>query len=149
MNHPTDRTAHTTASVIPIVEHWIEWEIAQESTIKYWSYDTSHYEWMLYHALTARCILYGTSSGTEHGLAHTLLLHCVGLQFCTANSTAASINHPSKNNKYFLFNNKLNIFFITIIHSQLYLFIKYRCVLADYVNKLWSFIEIQKGQNHA
>ena len=28
MHHPTDRTAHTTACVVRILEHWIEWEIA-------------------------------------------------------------------------------------------------------------------------
>ena len=29
MHHPTDRIAHTTAFVTPVVEHWLEWEIAQ------------------------------------------------------------------------------------------------------------------------
>ena len=29
MHHPTDRIAHTTAFVTPIVEHWLEQEIAQ------------------------------------------------------------------------------------------------------------------------
>ena len=29
MHHPTDRIAHTTAFVTPVVEHWIEREIAQ------------------------------------------------------------------------------------------------------------------------
>ena len=29
MHHPTDRIAHTTAFVTPIVEHWLEREIAQ------------------------------------------------------------------------------------------------------------------------
>ena len=29
MHHPTDRTAHTTTFVIPVVEHWLEWVIAQ------------------------------------------------------------------------------------------------------------------------
>ena len=28
MHHPTDRIAHTTAFVTPVVEHWLEWEIA-------------------------------------------------------------------------------------------------------------------------
>ena len=28
MHHPTDRIAHTTAFVIPVVEHWLEREIA-------------------------------------------------------------------------------------------------------------------------
>ena len=29
MHHPTDRIAHTTAFVTPVVEHWPEREIAQ------------------------------------------------------------------------------------------------------------------------
>ena len=29
MHHPTGRIAHTTAFVTPVVEHWLEWEIAQ------------------------------------------------------------------------------------------------------------------------
>ena len=28
-HHPTDKIAHTTAFVTPVVEHWLEWEIAQ------------------------------------------------------------------------------------------------------------------------
>ena len=28
MHHPTDRISHTTAFVTPVVEHWLEWEIA-------------------------------------------------------------------------------------------------------------------------
>ena len=45
MHHPTDRIAHTTAFVTPVVEHWLEREIAQ------WVYpmkdrpdDPSHHE---------------------------------------------------------------------------------------------------------
>ena len=29
MHHPTDKIAHTTAFVTPVVEHWLEREIAQ------------------------------------------------------------------------------------------------------------------------
>ena len=29
MHHPTERIAHTTAFVTPVVEHWLEQEIAQ------------------------------------------------------------------------------------------------------------------------
>ena len=46
MHHPTDRIAHTTAFVTPVVEHWLEWEIAQwVHPMKYWSNDPSHHEW--------------------------------------------------------------------------------------------------------
>ena len=43
MHYPTDRITHTTAFVIPVVEHWLEWEIAQ------WA----HQEWILYHTATS------------------------------------------------------------------------------------------------
>ena len=29
MHHPTDRIAHTTSFVTPVMEHWLEWEIVQ------------------------------------------------------------------------------------------------------------------------
>ena len=39
MHHPTDRIIHTTAFVTPVVEHWLEREIAQwvhhEGSIRY------------------------------------------------------------------------------------------------------------------
>ena len=33
MHHPTDRIAHTTAFVTPVVEHWLEREIEQHRTL--------------------------------------------------------------------------------------------------------------------
>ena len=47
MHHPTDRIAHTTAFVTPVVEHWLEREIAQ--WVHPWkdrSDDPSHHERM-------------------------------------------------------------------------------------------------------
>ena len=42
MHHPTDRITHTTAFVIPVVEHWLEQDIAQwvhhERTLLPWGY---------------------------------------------------------------------------------------------------------------
>ena len=49
MHHPTDRITHTTAFVTPVVEHWLEWEIAQRvHPMKDRSDDPSHHEQMLY-----------------------------------------------------------------------------------------------------
>ena len=40
-----DRIAHTTAFVTTVVEHWLEWEIAQwVHSMKDWSDDPSHHE---------------------------------------------------------------------------------------------------------
>ena len=36
MHHPKDRIAHTTAFVTPVVEHWLERELAQ--WVSNWSY---------------------------------------------------------------------------------------------------------------
>ena len=45
MHDPTDRIAHTTAFVTPVVEHWLEREIAQwVHPMKDRSDDPSHHE---------------------------------------------------------------------------------------------------------
>ena len=45
MHHPTDRIAHTTAFVTPVVEHWLEREISQwVHPMKDRSDDPSHHE---------------------------------------------------------------------------------------------------------
>ena len=45
MHHPTDRIIHTTAFVTPVVEHWLEREIAQwVHPMKDRSDDPSHHE---------------------------------------------------------------------------------------------------------
>ena len=45
MHHPTDRIAHTTAFVAPVVEHWLDREIAQcVHPMKDRSDDPSHHE---------------------------------------------------------------------------------------------------------
>ena len=45
MHHPTDRITHTTAFVTPVVEHWLEREIAQwVHLMKDRSNDPSHHE---------------------------------------------------------------------------------------------------------
>ena len=49
MHHPTDRIIHTTAFVTPVVEHWLEREIAQwVHSMKDRSDDPSHNERTLY-----------------------------------------------------------------------------------------------------
>ena len=45
MRHPTDRIIHTTAFVTPVVEHWLEREIAQwVQPMKDRSDNPSHHE---------------------------------------------------------------------------------------------------------
>ena len=50
MHHPTDRITHTTAFVTPVVEHWLEREIAQwVHPMKDRSNDLSHHERTVIH----------------------------------------------------------------------------------------------------
>ena len=58
MHHPTDRITHTTAFITPVVEHWLEREIAQwVHPMKDRSDDPSHHERTLYLWATSRSSL--------------------------------------------------------------------------------------------
>ena len=55
MHYPTDRITHTTAFVTPVVEHWLEREIAQwVHPMKDRSDDPPHHERTLYLWATSR-----------------------------------------------------------------------------------------------
>ena len=59
MHHPTDRITHTTAFVTPVVEHWLEREIAQwVHPMKDRSDDPPHHERMLYLWAISRSYLF-------------------------------------------------------------------------------------------
>ena len=63
MHHPTDRIVHTTAFVTPVVEHWLEREIAQwVHPMKDRSDDPSHHERTLCLRLEKN-VIYGLSRG--------------------------------------------------------------------------------------
>ena len=64
MHHPTDRIAHTTAFVTPVVEHWLEREIAQwVHPMKDRSDDRSHHErTLLPQSYISLQLLHGTYS---------------------------------------------------------------------------------------
>ena len=62
MHHPTDRIAHTTAFVTPVVVHWLEREIAQ--WIHHEGIDPTTYRTMSersYHGATSRSRTFRTS----------------------------------------------------------------------------------------
>ena len=72
MHYPTDRIAHTTAFVTPVVEHWLEREIDQwVHPMKDRSDDPSHHERTLsprsYISLpcAVRCLKNGKASGED------------------------------------------------------------------------------------
>ena len=67
MHHPTDRITHTTAFVIPVVEHWLEREIAQwVHPMKDRSDDPSHHD----RTLLPRSYISLPQDNTYHGLCH-------------------------------------------------------------------------------
>ena len=54
MHHPTDKIAHTMVFVIPVMKHWLEWEIAQ------WRIDPMTHHTMSersYHRATSHFLL--------------------------------------------------------------------------------------------
>ena len=62
MHHPTDRITHTTAFVTPVVEHWLEREIAQwVHPMKERSDDPSHHELMVHVVVIEPSVLDGQS----------------------------------------------------------------------------------------
>ena len=64
MNHPTYRITHTTAFVTPVVDHWLEREIAQwNHPMKDRSNDPSHHKWTLLPRsyISLPCLLLKTS----------------------------------------------------------------------------------------
>ena len=67
MHHPTDRIIHTTACVTPVVEHWLEREIAHR-TMSERSYDGATPRSFNYH-----CISYIHTLYTYHVVSH---IHC-------------------------------------------------------------------------
>ena len=71
MHHPTDRIAHITAFVTPVVEHWLEQEIAQwVHSMKDRSDDPSHHERTLlprsYISLLPSCLKYEPTCTPNH-----------------------------------------------------------------------------------
>ena len=57
MHHPTDRIIHTTACVTPVVEHWLEREIAH-GTMSERSYDGATPRSFNYHCISYIDTLY-------------------------------------------------------------------------------------------
>ena len=91
MHHPTDRIAHTTAFVTPVVEHWLEREIAQwVHSMKDRSDDPSHHERTLYLWATSRspvcrATIYHSNHRLQYGginKEYNIILSNVSLVFC-------------------------------------------------------------------
>ena len=88
MHHPTDRIIHTTAFFTPVVEHWLEREIAQWiHSMKDRSDDSSHHERTLlprsYIPLMVQCI------ATLRQIPHTEIDDSLNLELLGANIFAS------------------------------------------------------------
>ena len=71
MHHPTDRITHATAFVTPVVEHWLEREIAWwVHPMKDQSDDPSHHERTLYLWATSRSPFLTETSLVMNALGH-------------------------------------------------------------------------------
>ena len=75
MHHPTNRITHTTAIVTPVVEHWLEREIAQwVHPMKDRSDDPSHHERMLLPRSYISLQVRQEPSGVSTGLVYTVVV---------------------------------------------------------------------------
>ena len=76
MHHPTDRIAHTTAFVTPVMEHWLEREIAKwVHPMKDRSDDPSHHERTLLPRSYISLLTIGECD-TSHGVTIGLGARC-------------------------------------------------------------------------
>ena len=77
MHHPRDRIAHTTAFVTPVVEHWLEREIAQwVHPMKDRSDDPSHHEQIIYMCVcVCVCVHTHTPPNLSECLSSCLLIY--------------------------------------------------------------------------
>ena len=121
MHHPTDRIAHTTAFVTPVVEHWLKREIAQwVHPMKDRSDDPSHHEQTLLPRSYISLVL-KTKEGNvlvnDALKTFYLRLYCVG-HIVKNNSDSERGNLlPSLHGLIFLISNKVS--FICIITNRI------------------------------
>ena len=114
MHHPTDRIAHTTAFVTPIVEHWLELEKAQwVHPMKDRSDDPSHRErtllprsyislpewyegWWSWYFIKSTVFLYNVELMCDNPLTLSqVYLHTVDVLCCWLNGRSGSDQTPS------------------------------------------------------
>ena len=69
MHHPTDRISHTTAFVTPVVEHWLEREIAQ------WVHPMNEMLDASTYVLEAKCPKHPSNTDPEHTCEISDFLH--------------------------------------------------------------------------
>ena len=80
MHHPTDRITHTTAFVTPVVEHWLEREIAQwVHPMKDRFDDPPHHERTLYLWATSRSSLFWSTESRGRTMHDVFRAGCSSL----------------------------------------------------------------------
>ena len=86
MHHPTDRVTHTTAFATPVVEHWLEWEIAQ------WVHSTKDRS-VTYHTMSECSYHRATSCSCTHTKGRCTVFSFLNQQWPPSNKK----NHRSEN----------------------------------------------------
>ena len=113
MHHPTNRITHTMAFVTPVVEHWLEREIAQwVHPMKDRSDDPLHHERMLLQMLLSCSIPFVQDQKKFKKLREIRIVSDIYIYIY--------IYRGSRKEGNILFNNALNLFFFVIIWHQLY-----------------------------
>ena len=104
MHHPTDRIAHTTAFVTPVVEHWLEREIAQVTwTVDIYTRCRTEVPWLL---LDQRKACRQGNAQTSHPWSWTH--HMLLIYF------ALSTPDERERERNVLFNDALNTFYLRL-----------------------------------
>ena len=92
MHHPTDRITHTMAFVTPVVEHWLEREIAQwVHPMKDRSDDPSHHE----QTLLPRSYISLPRTNENDSLKEDCLNPMTSNEFVTSGMTQNTFIHSS------------------------------------------------------
>ena len=114
MHHPTDRIAHTTAIVTPVMEHWLEREIAQwVHPMKDRSDDPSHYEWALLQPEGKKIHDF---SWVVVAVQVLMWCHqtCVRRTVASADNIAVISGRKRERERNVLFNDALNTFYLRL-----------------------------------
>ena len=76
ISYASDRRTHTTAFVTPVVEHWLEREIAQ------WVHHEGSIRERSYHGATSRSSMEGLMNGHTHTHTHTHVCMYICMYVC-------------------------------------------------------------------
>ena len=94
MHHPIERIVHTTAFVIPVVEHWLEQEIVQwVHSMKDRSDDPSHHErTLLPRSYTSLRLIVKDENRSCHFIGYFVQLAATDLLYTSSHRSCSSVD---------------------------------------------------------